>query len=92
MKINSPSKKSSKTMRISQLCLFLISWLGFIYSLRLWSVRANLPYNEAGRFFKDGIVYHEQGVFVYAVLSVLLFLSSFIIGAWMWRSHRKTEL
>jgi len=75
-------------MRAFQLCLFLLSWLGFIFSFRAWNMRANLPYNDAERYFDDGIVYHQQSVSAYAIMSIILLALSLIIGAWMWRSAK----
>ena len=43
--------------------------------------RAQLPYNEAGRYYdaKDSIVYHEQAMELYGVIAVVSLLITFLL-------------
>ena len=59
-----------KTIKISSL---VISTATFALFTWLWWQRANMPYNEAGRYYDGLVVWHEQSVFIYALLSILSF-------------------
>jgi len=49
--------------------------------------RADLPYNEAGRYFDaaTGVVYHQQGVAIWATIAAVSVLAG--VGLLLWRGR-----
>ena len=74
-------------MKIKRTIKFLILGLSLsafiLFTLR-WS-RFNMPYNETGRYFDGFIVWDEQGVIVYALLSIFSFMVTVTMGYMIWR-------
>ena len=58
----------------------VISSVAFALFTLLWWQRFNMPYNDAGRYFDGLVVFHEQGVVVYALLSCFCFVTMFAIA------------
>ncbi len=44
-----------------------------------------MSYNEAGRYHDGFVVWHEQGVIIYAVASIVSFLIMLTTGYFVWR-------
>jgi hypothetical protein len=57
----------------------------------LWLQRRSLPYNEMGRYFdaRYSIVYHEQAVLVYGLLTALFALPALLTLWWAVRAWRR---
>ncbi len=75
-------------MKIKRIIKFLILGLSlsaFIIFTLIWWSRFNMPYNEAGRYFDGFVVWDEQGVIVYALLSILSFMATVTMGYIIWR-------
>ncbi len=72
-------------MRVFSVFLFVLCSSAFAASALTWRARANLPYNEAGRYFDGLVVYEEQDATVYLVLAVIFFLASVLSGVWAWK-------
>lgn len=72
-------------MRVFSVFLFVLCASGFAASALAWRARANLPYNEAGRYFDGLVVYEEQGATAYLVLAVIFCLASLLSGVWAWK-------
>ncbi len=50
-----------------------------------------MAYDEAGRYYDGVVVWHEQSVVVYALLSIFSFIVVVTIGYLFWRkSHART--
>lgn len=64
-----------------------VSTVAFTLFTLLWLQRFNMPYNEAGRYFDGVIVFHEQGVVVYALLSCFYFATTFGIAYGIWKAR-----
>lgn len=75
-------------MRAVLTFLFTFFGIGFVATARLSHIRAKMPYNEAGRYFEDGLVYHQHSTSAYAILAVLLFVLTALVGLWIWRSRK----
>ena len=60
-------------IRIFKILALVMSAAIFAFFTWLWWQRASMPYNEAGRYFDGVIVWHEQSVFIYALLSIFSF-------------------
>lgn len=73
--------------RIFGLLALAISAIAFVLLTLLWWWRSNMPYNEAGRYYDGFVVWHEQGVILYAVLSIFSFVSVVTMGYVVWRGR-----
>jgi hypothetical protein len=54
----------------------------------IWAQRAQLTYNDQGRYFDGEVVYHEQALLFYAVMTLacaMLALLVFAAGRWLGR-------
>jgi hypothetical protein len=52
--------------------------------------RYQMPYNELGRYFEDGIVWHEQAIVAYIVLMVasfIVFILSISLSFYLRKKH-----
>jgi hypothetical protein len=63
--------------------------LFIIFSWTAWR-RYNLPYNEMGRYFDGGqvVVYEEQALEVYVLISIALFAAVAVIASLMLKTIR----
>ena len=48
---------------------------------------AQIPYDEQGRYFEDGVVFHQQAVAVYGLLALLCAATA--VGL-VWLAHRSS--
>lgn len=71
--------------QIFKILALAISVTAFTLFTWLWWQRANMPYNEAGRYFDGTIVWHGQSVFIYALLSVFFFFMLVVTGYLVWK-------
>ncbi len=72
-------------LQIFKILALVISATAFVLFTRLWWLRANMPYDEAGRYFDGLVVWHEQSIFIYALLSIISFFMLLAIGYLIWR-------
>ncbi len=72
-------------IQIFKIFALVISAIAFAFFTWLWWQRASMPYNEAGRYFDGLIVWHEQSVSIYALLSIFSFCMLIATGYWVWR-------
>lgn len=72
-------------LQIFKILALIISAATFAFFTWLWWQRANMPYDEAGRYFDGLVVWHEQSVFVYALLSIVSFFMLLATGYLVWR-------
>ena len=73
--------------RIFGLSALAISVIAFVLFTLLWWWRNNMPYNEAGRYYDGFVVWHEQGVILYASFSIVSFVSVVTMGYVVWRGR-----
>lgn len=74
-------------MNIKRIIKFLtlgLSLSAFIFFTLTWWSRLTMPYNEAGRYFNGAVVWDEQGVIVYALLSMITFMATVTMGYIIW--------
>lgn len=74
---------------IGTIVLMLLTGLsGYTFNNRL-----ALPYNSKGSYydFSSGIVYHQQSVEVYAVITFVLFSLTILTGFYTVKSFRKSR-
>ena len=62
-----------------------LSLLAFIIFTLTWWSRLTMPYNQAERYFDDTVVWDEQGVIVYALLSIFSFMVTVTMVYILWR-------
>lgn len=72
-------------MQVFKILVLIISAVAFALFTRLWWQRANMPYDEAGRYYDGLIVWHEQSVFIYALLSIFSFFMLIATSYLIWR-------
>lgn len=53
--------------------------------------KANLPYNEQGRFFDGVVVHHADAVSVYTALAALVWLIALLFAALAYRQFKRTR-
>lgn len=72
-------------LQVFKILVLILSVVAFAVFTWVWWQRANLPYDEAGRYYDGLIVWHEQSVFIYALLSVFSFFMLVVMGYLVWR-------
>lgn len=65
-----------------------INIIVFALSTMLWWQKSGLPYNEAGRYYDGNVVWHEQGIVLYAFLSVFSLIALLSIGYLLWKESK----
>ena len=65
------NKKSKSVLLLAGIILNLI--ISTLFAI-IWYKRSQLPYNELGRYYDWQVVWHEQTVGVYALISVIFFI------------------
>lgn len=77
--------------RILPLTVLLISGACTIFAIATWYARANLPYNEQGRYFDGLVVYDAQSVDIYVALAVLNVILTLSAAYWLRRAFRSSR-
>ena len=77
-----------KLKNIPKPLALVVSSVAFALFTLQWWQRFNMPYNEAGRYFDGLVVFDEQGVVVYALLSIFYFVTTFAIAYGIWKVQR----
>jgi hypothetical protein len=81
--------KRSVLLMVQTLLLVPLVILFLIFAWTAWR-RYNLPYNEMGRYFDEGqvVVYEEQALEVYVLISIVLFAAVALIVRLMLKTIR----
>ncbi len=64
--------------------IFLIAATIFTFLLcvlfsSIWYERIHLPYSELGRYYDGQVVWHEQAVGVYGLISIMFFVLTLVL-------------
>ncbi len=70
--------------RFFKISILVITTTALVSFTMLWWWRSNMPYNEAGRYYDGFVVWHEQGVILYALLPIFSFLVLVTMGYLVW--------
>lgn len=69
--------------------LFLVSADLSVLFTTAFINRMNLPYNSEGRYFSGIVVYHEQAVEVFGIISSVFIIITILLVYILYRSFRK---
>lgn len=71
--------------RLALLAGFVVSDLLFLFFTWQFLSRFSHPYEETGKFFseKEGLVYREESILTYGLLTLLFLLGSFALFLWL---------
>ena len=69
-----------KIKKFFKILALSISTIAFILFSLLWWERKSMPYNEVGRYYDGFVIWHEQGVILYALLYIFSFVAVVATG------------
>lgn len=79
-----------KTVKKIILSFLLLVSVGFtVLFTTAFINRMNLPYNSEGRYFNGIVVYHEQAVEVFGIISSVFIIITIGLTYLLYRSFRK---
>ncbi len=86
--------RPARKRRLLAICMLLLAVFSAMAGAAVSAIaygKANLPYNEQGRFFDGIVVHHADAVFVFTALAALCWFVALLSAALAYRRFRRAR-